>query len=196
MFIEPYFQGEKRGWIEIVTGSMFSGKTEELIRRLKRAAIANLSVKIFKPAIDTRYDALHIVSHDEHHVLSTPVDKASEIPAMASEANVIGIDEAQFFDDALPDIAATLALAGKRVIIAGLDMDYLGRPFGPVPALLAMADYVTKLHAVCVVCGNIALYSYRRDGSRDRVLIGEKEWYEPRCRVCYHLADGAQSPGR
>lgn len=186
MFIEPNLSGERRGWIEVICGSMFSGKTEELIRRLKRARIANLRVEIFKPAIDVRYDEQNIVSHDENAIQSTPIDNSQTILLLASDVDVVGIDEAQFFDDQLPEVCDQLALRGIRVIVAGLDMDYKGKPFGQMPFLLAKADYITKLHAICVKCGNIANYSYRTVLKDGQVLLGEKESYEPRCRTCYH----------
>ncbi|HEY9362040.1 MAG TPA: thymidine kinase [Chitinophagaceae bacterium] len=185
MFIEPNLTGERRGWIEVICGSMFSGKTEELIRRLKRVKIANLKVEIFKPAIDTRYHEIHIVSHDENAILSTPIDNSQKILLLAQGVDVIGIDEAQFFDDELPNVCDELAYRGIRVIVAGLDMDYLGKPFGQMPFLLAKADYVTKLHAICVKCGNIANYSYRKIPNDDQVMLGELDAYEPLCRQCY-----------
>lgn len=185
MFIEPHISGERRGWIEVVCGSMFSGKTEELIRRLKRAKIANLRVEIFKPKIDTRYDEVQIVSHDENAILSTPIDNSQTILLMASNVDVVGIDEAQFFDDQLPEVCEQLALKGIRVIVAGLDMDYQRKPFGQMPQLLAKADYITKLHAICVKCGNIANYSFRKTTQEGQVVLGEKDVYEPRCRTCY-----------
>lgn len=186
MFIEPNIRNSKKGWIEVVCGSMFSGKTEELIRRLKRAQIANLKVEIFKPTVDTRYDENDIVSHNENRIQSTPVDNSQQILLLAQDVDVVGIDEAQFFDEEVSLVAEKLALRGIRVVVAGLDMDFLGRPFGPIPQMLAMADYVTKLHAICVVCGDIANYSYRKTVSDARVLLGEKDVYEPRCRTCYH----------
>jgi thymidine kinase len=186
MFIEPHISGGRRGWIEVICGSMFSGKTEELIRRLKRARIANLKVEIFKPAMDTRYDEQKIVSHDSTAIPSTPIDNSQTILLMASDVDVVGIDEAQFFDDQLPEVCDQLALRGIRVIVAGLDMDYLGKPFGQIPFLLSKADYITKLHAICVQCGNIASYSYRTSSNESQVLLGEKEHYEPRCRHCYY----------
>lgn len=189
MFIEPNLSGGQRGWIEVICGSMFSGKTEELIRRLKRVKIANQKVEIFKPAIDTRYDGQNIVSHDEKAILSTPVDNSKAILLMASEVDVVGIDEAQFFDDQLPEVCEQLAMRGIRVIVAGLDMDYLGKPFGQMPFLLAKADYITKLHAICVKCGNIASYSFRKAGEEGQLLLGETDAYEPRCRTCYHEKD-------
>src|SRR5206468_10413497 len=156
MFIEPHIRGERRGWIEVVCGSMFSGKTEELIRRLKRAKIANLKVEIFKPAIDIRYDEVKIVSHDTNAIQSTPIDNSQKILLMANDVDVIGIDEAQFFDDQLPSVCDELAYRGTRVIFAGLDMYYLANPFGQMPFILAKADYVTKLHSICMQCANIA----------------------------------------
>lgn len=189
MFIEPNISGERRGWIEVVCGSMFSGKTEELIRRLKRAKIANLRVEIFKPKIDTRYDEQNIVSHDENAIVSTPIDNSQTILLLANEVDVVGIDEAQFFDDQLPEVCEQLASKGIRVIVAGLDMDYLRKPFGQMPHLLAKADYITKLHAICVKCGNIANYSYRKTTQNGQVVLGEKDIYEPRCRHCYYIKD-------
>lgn len=184
MFIEPNISGERRGWIEVICGSMFSGKTEELIRRLKRVKIANLKVEIFKPAIDTRYDETQVVSHDANAIQSTPIENSQTILLMATDVDVVGIDEAQFFDAEIANVCETLALKGVRVIVAGLDMDYLGRPFGQMPNLLAVADYITKLHAICVQCGNIANVSYRKTSQEGQVLLGEKDIYEPRCRVC------------
>ena len=185
MFIEPHITGEKRGWIEVICGSMFSGKTEELIRRMKRAHIASLKTEIFKPAIDNRYDAVNVVSHDENAIVSQPVQHSQNILLLAHDVDVVGIDEAQFFDDGIINVCEKLALGGVRVIVAGLDMDYLGKPFGPVPQLLAIADYITKLHAICVHCGNIASMSYRKTKQSGQVVIGELDIYEPRCRVCY-----------
>ena len=185
MFIEPNLSGERVGWIEVICGSMFSGKTEELIRRLKRVKIANLKVEIFKPAIDTRYDEMQVVSHDSNAILSTPIDNPQTILLLANDVDVVGIDEAQFFNIEIVNVCQTLALRGIRVIVAGLDMDYKGRPFGAMPHLLAVADYITKLHAICVQCGNIANISYRKTAAEGQVLLGEKETYEPRCRKCY-----------
>lgn len=179
----------KKGWIEVVCGSMFSGKTEELIRRLRRAQIANLKVEIFKPAIDNRYDEYDIVSHNENRIPSAPVENSQQILLLTEDVDVVGIDEAQFFDSEMPQVAATLASKGIRVIVAGLDMDFLGRPFGPMPQVLALADYVTKLHAICMVCGDIANFSYRKTVSDATVLLGEKDVYEPRCRSCYNFRD-------
>ena len=185
MFLEPNVNKSKTGWIEVVCGSMFSGKTEELIRRLKRAKIANLKVEIFKPQIDTRYHESEVVSHDSNSIISTPVSSSQNILLLSSDVEVVGIDEAQFFDDGLPDVCEQLANKGIRVIIAGLDMDFLGRPFGPIPALLAKAEYITKVHAICVRCGALANHSYRLVESDTKVLLGEKESYEPRCRECF-----------
>jgi thymidine kinase len=179
-------KNESGGGIEVICGSMFSGKTEELIRRINRARYAKLSVKIFKPKLDIRYDDSDVVSHNATTANSTPVDKSSEILLLAGHAQVVGIDEAQFFDNKLPEICTTLANKGIRVVIAGLDMDFKGRPFGPMPTLMAIAESVTKVHAVCVRCGNQALYSYRLVPSKEKVLLGEKDSYEPRCRVCYN----------
>ncbi|MBN8854222.1 MAG: thymidine kinase [Sphingobacteriales bacterium 50-39] len=189
MFIEPHIKGERRGWIEVICGSMFSGKTEELIRRLKRAKIANMKVEIFKPSMDTRYHELNIVSHDETAIQSTPIDNSQTILLLAHEVDVIGIDEAQFFDDQLPEVCDQLAFRGIRVIVAGLDMDYSAKPFGQMPNLLAKAEYITKLHAICVKCGNIANYSYRKKTTSGQILLGEKDIYEPRCRNCYFNPD-------
>lgn len=190
MFIEPNITGERRGWIEVICGSMFSGKTEELIRRLKRARIANLRVEIFKPAADTRYDEVRIVSHDTNAIHSTPIDNSQKLLLLAQDVDVVGIDEAQFFDGEIANVCDELAFRGIRVIVAGLDMDFQGNPFGQMPFLLAKADYITKLHAICVQCGNIANYSYRKIPNEDQVMLGEKDVYEPRCRRCYKL-DGA-----
>lgn len=187
MFVEPHIKAEKKGWIEVVCGSMFSGKTEELIRRLKRARFANKKIRTFKPAMDTRYHETQIVSHDENNFESIPVHTAAEIPELAKGFDVVAIDEAQFFDDDLPEICEKLAISGIRVIVAGLDMDYRGKPFGPMPALMAMAEYVTKLHAICMVCGNIATHSYRIASDDSTILLGQKETYEARCRSCFSL---------
>ena len=184
MFIEQNLTGERRGWIEVICGSMFSGKTEELIRRLKRAKIANLKVEIYKPATDTRYDVNKVVSHDANSIPSTPVDHSSKIIELAADADVIGIDEAQFFDDGILEVCEVLVMKGKRVIVAGLDMDYLGKPFGQMPQLLSVADFITKLHAICVQCGHLANISYRTSDEEGTVVLGEKNNYEPRCRVC------------
>ncbi len=175
----------RRGRIEVICGSMFSGKTEELIRRLKRANFAKQKVEIFKPALDTRYSDEEVVSHDHNAIQSTPVDSSASILLFSSNIDVVGIDEAQFFDDGLVDICNQLADNGVRVIIAGLDMDYKRVPFGPIPALCAIADEVTKVHAICVKCGNLAYASHRITKSEKRVLLGEKDTYEPLCRRCF-----------
>ncbi|GIV35120.1 MAG: thymidine kinase [Chitinophagales bacterium] len=185
MFIEPHIGAQKRGWIEIICGSMFSGKTEELLRRLRRAMIANKTVKIFKPAVDTRYHETNITSHDRNALRAIAVNHSSQIAEQTEGAEVIAIDEAQFFDDALPDVCEQLALHGIRVIVAGLDLDFRGQPFGPMAQLLARAEYITKLHAICMVCGNIASRSFRKVASPERVVLGEMDIYEPRCRVCF-----------
>ena len=164
---------------------MFSGKTEELIRRLNRARIAKLKVEIFKPKMDTRYDEVQVVSHDAHAILSTPVESSSQILLMTNDVNVVGIDEAQFFDEGITDVCNTLANNGIRVLVAGLDMDFLGNPFGPMPALIATAEYVTKIHAICMNCGDLAHYSHRIVKSNQQVLLGEMDAYEPLCRKCY-----------
>lgn len=189
MFLENTREERKQGWIEVICGSMFSGKTEELIRRLKRAQIARQSVEIFKPAIDVRYDETKVVSHDSNYIMSTPVESASQILLLASDVDVIGIDEAQFFDNELANVCNILANRGIRIIVAGLDMDYLGKPFGPIPSLVATAEYVTKVHAICIRCGNLANYSHRITEENTLVLLGEKFDYEPLCRSCYNLAN-------
>jgi thymidine kinase len=181
-------RNELGGSIEVICGSMFSGKTEELIRRLRRAQIARLTVEIFKPRTDTRFDETAVVSHNANSIQSTPVDNSSAILLLGSDVQVVGIDEAQFFDEELPNVCTILANRGVRVIVAGLDMDYKGNPFGPMPALMAIAESVTKVHAVCVVCGNPALYSYRIVPGDGTILLGEKESYEPRCRTCFYGA--------
>ncbi|MDR2834911.1 MAG: thymidine kinase [Bacteroidales bacterium] len=187
MFIEQSRKGEpKTGWIEIIAGSMFSGKTEELIRRMRRAEFAKQSVEIFKPSIDTRYSNEEVISHNQTSILSTPVDNSSKILLFANNIDVVGIDEAQFFDEGIVEVAIKLANNGTRVIVAGLDMDFLGRPFGPMPQFFAVAEYITKVHAICVRCGEIAQYSYRRSDSNKIVLLGEKDIYEPLCRRCYN----------
>jgi thymidine kinase len=173
------------GWIEVICGSMFSGKTEELIRRLNRAKIARQKVEIFKPEVDTRYDHQQVVSHDAHSILSTPVQSASQILLFVHDVHVVGIDEAQFFDDQLISVCDRLANNGLRVIVAGLDMDYLGKPFGPVPALMATAEYVTKIHAICMKCGDLANYTHRLVNNDRLFVLGEKDLYEPLCRKCY-----------
>lgn len=179
-------RNELGGSIEVICGSMFSGKTEELIRRLRRAQIAKLQVEIFKPKTDTRYDETAVVSHDLNSIHSTPVDHSSAILLYGSNTQIVGIDEAQFFDDELPAVCVKLANKGVRVIIAGLDMDFTGKPFGPIPALMAIAEEVTKVHAVCMKCGGPALFSFRLVENKNQLLLGEKENYEPRCRVCFN----------
>jgi len=185
MFIEPNLTGERRGWIEVICGSMFSGKTEELIRRMKRAKFANLKVEIFKPAVDVRYHDSNIVSHDENAILSTPIENSQTILLLSQDVDVVGIDEAQFFDPEILHVCQQLALKGVRVIVAGLDMDFMGKPFGPMPQLLAIADYITKLHAICVMCGNMASFSYRKIAGNSQLLLGEKDEYKPLCRLHY-----------
>ena len=190
MFIENNVnQQSKLGWIEVICGSMFSGKTEELIRRLNRAKIAKLKVEIFKPAIDTRYDDKDVVSHNSNSIKSTPVESAEQILLLVNEVSVVGIDEAQFFDNQLVSVCNQLADRGVRVIVAGLDMDYKGKPFGPMPNLLAVAEYITKVHAICQHCGNLATHSYRLSDEKGTVVLGEKEAYEARCRTCYHMGN-------
>ena len=188
LFSEHNFKRRKElsGSIEVICGSMFSGKTEELIRRLRRAQIAKLNVEIFKPKTDTRYDENSVVSHDLNSIQSTPGENAASILLLSSITDVVGIDEAQFFDDQLPDVCNTLANRGIRVIIAGLDMDFQGKPFGPMPELMSIAEVVNKVHAVCLQCGGPATYSYRTVPSESKILLGEKESYEPRCRTCFN----------
>lgn len=185
MFIEPGITGDNRGWIEVICGSMFSGKTEELIRRLKRVQIANRKIELFKPEVDVRYDEANVVSHNASSMKSIPVNNSQNILLLAQEADVVGIDEAQFFDTEIVNVCQTLANKGIRVIVAGLDMDFMGRPFGPMPQLMAIADYVTKLHAICVQCGNIASLSFRKTTEHNQFVLGESDKYEPRCRSCY-----------
>jgi len=183
MFIEPHLGGrEKTGWIEVICGCMFSGKTEELIRRLNRALIAQQKVEIFKPAVDKRYHEEKIISHSEREIRSTPVNFAGDILLLAGNCDVVGIDEAQFFDEAIVEVCNTLANQGKRVIVAGLDMDYEGKPFGPMPNLLAVAEFVTKVHAICAQTGELASFSFRLTADKSRVLLGEKDSYEARSR--------------
>lgn len=189
MFLEPHVRGQRSGWIEVICGSMFSGKTEELIRRLKRAKIANQKVEIFKPNLDNRYDEQKVVSHDANFVLSTPLERSEQMLDLVEGVNVVGIDEAQFFDAQLPDICQQLALKGIRVIAAGLDMDFRGQPFGAMPQLLAVSEYITKVHAICQHCGNLATHSYRLTKEAGTILVGERESYEPRCRTCYHMGN-------
>jgi thymidine kinase len=179
----------RKGWIEVVCGSMFSGKTEELIRRLRRAQFAKQKVEIFKPQIDTRYHEEKVISHQGNEIHSTPVPSSSNILLLASDVDVVGIDEAQFFDMELVNVVNQLADSGVRVIIAGLDMDFKGQPFGPMPALLACAEYVTKVHAICMTCGSLAHVSHRKTNETSLVLLGETESYEPLCRDCYNEAN-------
>ena len=187
MFFEGTNKKSKnRGWVEVICGSMFSGKTEELIRRLRRAEYAKLKVEIFKPLIDVRYSEEEVVSHDSTTIRSTPVESSGNILLLAGNVDVIGIDEAQFFDKNLIDVCNTLANSGIRVVVAGLDMDYLGKPFGPIPALMAEAEYITKVHAICMHCGNLAQYSHRITENDKLVFLGETNEYEPLCRVCYN----------
>lgn len=193
MFLENTVnQKEQFGWIEVICGSMFSGKTEELIRRLKRAQFAQQKVEIFKPAIDVRYDDNLVTSHDQNQIRSTPVPAAANIAILASGCDVVGIDEGQFFDDEIVKVCNDLANRGIRVIVAGLDMDFKGNPFGPMPALMATAEYVTKVHAVCTRTGNLAQYSFRKSGTDDLVLLGEKEAYEPLSRAAFFKANQKQ----
>jgi thymidine kinase len=189
MFLEPNFRGQRSGWIEVICGSMFSGKTEELIRRLNRAKIANQKVQIFKPNQDTRYADNAVVSHDEKAISSLSLSKSTDIYDHVSEVNVVGIDEAQFFDDELTSVCQKLAVKGIRVVVAGLDMDFQGIPFGPIPHLLAVAEYITKVHAICPHCGSLATHSYRLSSDKERVVLGEKDIYEPRCRICYEMGN-------
>lgn len=185
MFLENL---NRAGWVEVICGSMFSGKTEELIRRLRRSEFANQSVEIFKPSIDVRYAEEKVVSHEGNSIRSTPVDSAHNILLLANDVQVVGIDEAQFFDNAIVEVVRELASRGIRVIVAGLDMDFMGNPFGPMPALMALAEYVTKVHAICVRCGNLAHHSHRLSGGDKLVMLGEKDTYEPLCRHCYNKA--------
>ena len=185
------------GRIEVVCGSMFSGKTEELIRRMKRAKFAKQKVEIFKPSLDTRYSDVNVVSHDQHSIPSTPIDSSSTIALLSSDIDVVGIDEAQFLDDGVVDVCNDLANRGVRVIVAGLDMDFQGKPFGPMPALCAIADEVTKVHAICVKCGALAYISHRLVANDKRVLLGEQMEYEPLCRECYQrIVNDNEQQGR
>ncbi|MCT4664547.1 MAG: thymidine kinase [Flavobacteriales bacterium] len=186
MFIEHRRSKSKvKGWLEVICGSMFSGKTEELIRRLKRAKIAKLEVQIFKPQIDTRYHENKVVSHDSNSISSVAVASSKEILTLAQNFDVIGVDEVQFFDEDIVEVCNALANQGIRVLVAGLDMDFEGKPFGPMPLLMATAEFVTKVHAICVSCGDVAQYSHRIHKDKQQVLLGEKNEYEPLCRVCY-----------
>lgn len=184
----------RKGSIEVICGSMFSGKTEELIRRLRRAEFAKQQVEIFKPSVDTRYAVAEVVSHDASSIRSTPVPNSSNLLLLASDIEVVGIDEAQFFDEGLPEVCAELADQGIRVIAAGLDMDYQGRPFGPMPRLMAMAEYVTKVHAICMRCGDLANFSHRMAAGQDLILLGETDSYQPLCRACFHAERNPVGP--
>ena len=190
MFIEPSpirkKHAEQKGQIEVICGSMFSGKTEELIRRLTRARLARQHVEIFKPKVDTRYDEMHIVSHNDTSKRSTPVSFAGDILLLSGTCDVVGIDEAQFFDEDIVRVVQLLANQGKRVILAGLDMDFEGNPFDPMPKLMAIAEYVTKVHAICMKCGDLATFSFRLSALKEKVVLGEKESYEARCRKCFY----------
>ncbi len=189
MFLEPFFKGQRTGWIEVICGSMFSGKTEELLRRLRRAQFAGQEILICKPTVDNRFGTDQVVSHDDRGMPSLSIGHSRHIKSVAENAQVIGIDEAQFFDLELPSIVQELALSGKRIVIAGLDMDYLGNPFGPMPALLAVSEYITKVHAICPHCGNLATHSYRISEKNEQFLLGANESYEPRCRLCYNMGN-------
>ena len=187
MFLEnPVDHHQHTGWIEVITGSMFSGKTEELIRRLKRAQFARQKVEIFKPMVDTRYAEEDVVSHDQNTIRCTPVESSSNILLLADDVEVVGVDEAQFFDEGIVEVCNELANRGARVIVAGLDMDFEGRPFGPMPNLMATAEYVTKVHAICVKTGNLAHYSHRKTADKKQVMLGEKEEYEPLSRAAFN----------
>ena len=186
MYSENNYNRNKAGWIEVITGSMFSGKTEELIRRLKRAKIANQKTIIFKPKLDDRYAQNKLVSHDSNELSSIAIDHSNEILNQTEDIDVIGIDEVQFFNDDLIAVVESLANKGKRVILAGLDMDYKGKPFNPIPQLMSIAEYITKVHAICVNCGNLAHYSNRKSESDELIELGEKDVYEPLCRTCYN----------
>ena len=195
MFVEPNLGKKNKdplkntGWVEVIAGAMFSGKTEELSRRLNRAIIAKQQVEIFKPVVDTRYHEKYVVSHNETQIRSTPVNFSQDILLLAGNCDVVGIDEAQFFDKHLVEVVTQLADQGKRVIVAGLDMDYKGLPFGPMPALMAIAEFVTKVHPICIKCGAIAVYSHRLTKDKETVVVGEKETYEPLCRKCYNESE-------
>lgn len=191
MFIEPrYAPHHRKGWLEVVCGSMFSGKTEELIRRVNRAKIAGQKVEIFKPTLDNRYHETDVTSHNENKIASTPVSSPLNILLMVNDATVVGIDEAQFFDEGIVYVCEKLASQGIRVIAAGLDMDYLGKPFGPMPKLMAVAEYVTKVHAICVSCGDLATHSFRKVSNNALIMLGEQDTYEARCRYCFNKGMG------
>ncbi|MEM9990213.1 MAG: thymidine kinase [Bacteroidota bacterium] len=193
MFIEPHFKQNDSGWIEVICGSMFSGKTEELIRRLKRAQIARQKVAVFKPQLDTRYHAKQVVSHDANSLSAIPLAHSKQLLEQSEGMEVVGIDEAQFFDMDLPKHCHSLAQRGIRVIVAGLDMDFKKQPFGPIPHLLATAEYITKVHAICHHCGNLATYSYRLTEVSDTIMLGAKNKYEARCRSCYAMGSALNS---
>jgi thymidine kinase len=190
MFLEPnaktHKSSEKKGQIEVICGSMFSGKTEELIRRLNRAKIARQKVEIFKPAVDKRYHEIDVVSHNENSIRSTPVNFADDILLLSGDCDVVGIDEIQFFDERIVSVVQKLANQGKRVIMAGLDMDFEGKPFEPMPTMMAIAEYVDKVHAICMKCGGLAAFSFRLSDTKEKVMLGEKESYEARCRKCFN----------
>jgi thymidine kinase len=190
MFLEPnaktHKSSEKKGQIEVICGSMFSGKTEELIRRLNRAKIARQKVEIFKPAVDKRYHEIDVVSHNENSIRSTPVNFADDILLLSGDCDVVGMDEIQFFDERIVSVVQKLANQGKRVIMAGLDMDFEGKPFEPMPTMMAIAEYVDKVHAICMKCGGLAAFSFRLSGTKEKVMLGEKESYEARCRKCFN----------
>lgn len=189
MFLEPHFQNQRIGWIEVIVGSMFSGKTEELLRRIRRSQIARQKVGLFKPELDKRYSEAEVVSHDFSSMQARQVESTREILRWSNELDVIGIDEVQFFEEDIVKVCLELADRGKRVIVAGLDMDFSGKPFGSVPELLAMAEYVTKLHAICQQCGRLAHHTYRLLPSRDQILLGASEQYEARCRICFGMGN-------
>lgn len=195
MFVEPQIVNKKSGqigWIEVICGCMFSGKTEELIRRINRALIANQSVEIFKPKIENRYHKTKVISHNQNHVHSTPVGFANDILLRVDKCDVVGIDEAQFFDDEILNVVNKLTLQGKRVIIAGLDMDFKGRPFHPMDKLMAISDFITKVHAICMDCGNIASFSHRRTKSKQTIVLGENDIYEALCRSCFYAKNSTK----
>ncbi len=193
MFLEI---AKKAGSIEVICGSMFSGKTEELIRRMKRAQFAKQKVEIYKPCIDVRYSEDEVVSHDSHSIPSTPIDSPASMLLLSSDVEVVGIDEAQFFDDTIVEVVQTLANRGVRVIIAGLDTDFMGKPFGPMPALMSVAEDIQKVHAICVKCGSPASHSHRLSDSESLVVLGEKDVYEPLCRHCFNAAIEAEKQSR
>lgn len=189
MFLEPAFKAQRSGWIEVICGSMFSGKTEELLRRINRARYAGLKIEVFKPITDNRFHETDVISHDDRAVKSNAVQVSKHILNVASDLDVVAIDEAQFFDMELVQVCQELALKGVRVIVAGLDMDYSGQPFGPMPGLMAVSEYITKVHAICVHCGNLASHSYRKHGDKSQVLLGSGDLYEPRCRKCFSMGN-------